>query len=70
MNFPFISGCLPQFPSQNGSWNRSAISGGNEKVMVLVVLGMIVSLLSSLTRILGGSSRPCQPPQGPNMIVE
>ena len=35
------------------SSTRSAISGGNEneKVMVLVVLGMIASLLSSLTRM-------------------
>ena len=33
------------------SSTRSAISGGNEKVMVLVVLGVIASLLSSLTRM-------------------
>ena len=25
MNFPFLSGCLPQFPSQNRSSNRALV---------------------------------------------
>ena len=45
------------------SSTRSAISGGNEKVMVLVVLGMIASLLSSLTRMPAHHRSPVNHPR-------